>query len=110
MQRRPLAKNGVQALGIRARDPAHIQMAKPSLELVRAAERLLHLDLLVEHHPDEQGKRVSLQQLVRGRVLRPDDGHGENSSRIPGNRRGRVTPPNALPARESAYGAATLGG
>ena len=75
MERRPLAKNCVETLGIHARDLPRVELPEPPLELVRSGEGLLHLHLLVEDHPDQEGKRVRLEQLVGGRVFRPDDGH-----------------------------------
>ena len=61
MQRRPLAKHFVEALGIHLCDLACVQPTEALLELIRAAEGLLHLHLLIENHAYEQRQRVRLE-------------------------------------------------
>ena len=61
MQRRPVPKHFVQHLRVHARDLAGVQVAEALLELVRAAEGLLHLHLLIEDHPYEERQRVGLE-------------------------------------------------
>jgi len=63
------------------REPGRLDRAKPVEHLRRAAERVLHGVLLVEHHPHEQGERVVGQHLVRGGVAGDVDGHPSPLSR-----------------------------
>ena len=48
--------------------------AQPLAQVVRPPERLLEEDLLVEHHGDQQGQRVGVDQLVDGDVTGDEQG------------------------------------
>ena len=72
---RTLAKYGNELVGVRSGDLARVEMAEALLQLIRAGERLLHLDLLVQDQSDEQRERICLEQPVGFGIFRPDDGH-----------------------------------
>ena len=72
---RALAKYGNELVGVRSGDLARVEMAEALLQLIRAGERLLHLDLLVQDQSDEQRERIRLEQPVGFGIFRPDDGH-----------------------------------
>jgi hypothetical protein len=50
-------------------------MTEPVPEIVWAAECLLHLDLLVEHQPDQERQGITLEELVCRGVVGPLDRH-----------------------------------
>ena len=69
VQSRPLLEDGRQALRLGRGDRGRVQpAAHAALQLERAAERLLHRDLLVEHEADQQGQRIGRQEPVGGLV------------------------------------------
>ncbi len=78
MQRRPLPKDRDQLVRVHGGDLPHVEVtAQTLLQLERAAERLLHLDLLVQHKTDQERQRIGLEEAVRLRVVGPDNRHSE---------------------------------
>ena len=68
MECRTLAEGGVQLPRIHAGNPGRIEMAQPTLELRRPAERLLDSDLLVQREADEQREGFLGKQTIRDGV------------------------------------------
>ncbi len=70
MQRRALAEDRGELLGIARRDARDVEVAEPRAQLERAGERLLDGDLLVEHEADEERERVARRSGGRPRRRR----------------------------------------
>src|SRR5258708_5543405 len=75
VQRGPLAEHADKLVRVHGGDLPHVEVPQPLLQLERAAERLLHLDLLIKHQPDQQREWIGLQETVCFRVVSPSDGH-----------------------------------
>jgi hypothetical protein len=71
---RLLAERALEAVGIHRGELAGVEGADAALELERAAERLLHGDLLVEREADQERHRVAAEQFVRLRIAREVQG------------------------------------
>ncbi len=70
VDRRLLAEDGVEPVGVERRDLGRVEPAQPLLQLERAEERRRHRHLLVEREADQQCERVARDQRVRFLVAR----------------------------------------
>ena len=75
MDRRRHAAERLELVWVRGGDGGRFEGAEAAVDLVPAAERVLHAVLLVEHHPDQQGERVLVEDAVGVRVVRDVEGH-----------------------------------
>jgi hypothetical protein len=69
-------EGGDHLLGVGGSDGGGVEArhTHPLGQVVGRPERLLHGDLLVEQHPDQERQRIGQEQLVGGGV--PGDGEG----------------------------------
>ena len=70
-----VAARAANSSGSAAAIAAGSKRAEPVGHLGRAAERVLHRVLLVEHHPRQQRERGLVEDLVGGGVAGDLDGH-----------------------------------